>query len=71
MMPLLRQKKDIIEIKKKNSERYKKYDVVLYRRGKKYILHRILKIFPDRYVVAGDHNTYLDPPVTDDMILGA
>lgn len=70
MMPLLRQKKDIIEIKKKSSERYKKYDVVLYKRGKKYILHRILKVLPDRYVVAGDHNTFLDPPVTDDMILG-
>ena len=26
MMPLLRQKKDIIEIKKNNSDRYKKYD---------------------------------------------
>lgn len=69
MMPLLRQKKDIIEIKK-NDERYKKYDVVLYKRGKQYILHRILKVLPDRYVVAGDHNTFLDPPVTDDMILG-
>lgn len=70
MLPLLRQKKDIIEIKKNSSERYKKYDVVLYKRGEQYILHRILKVFPDRYVVAGDHNIFLDPPVTDDMILG-
>ena len=70
MMPLLRQKKDIIEIKKNNSDRYKKYDVVLYKHGKQYILHRNLKVLPDRYVVAGDHNTFLDPPVTDDMILG-
>ena len=70
MMPLLRQKKDVMEIKKKSCERCKKYDVVLYKRGKKYILHRILKVLPDRYVVAGDHNTFLDPPVTDEMILG-
>lgn len=70
MLPLLRQKKDIIEIRKNCSERYKKYDVVLYKRGEQYILHRILKVLPDRYVIAGDHNTFIDPPVKDDMILG-
>ena len=70
MMPLLRQRKDIIEIKAKGHNRYKKYDVVLYKLNGEYILHRILKVFPDRYVIAGDHNTFLDPPVTDDMILG-
>ncbi len=70
MMPLLRQKKDIIEIRKKETERCKKYDVILYRSGEKYILHRILKVLPNEYVVAGDHNTFLDPPVTDNMILG-
>lgn len=70
MMPLLRQKRDIIEIKKKEYGRNKKYDVVLYKMGNKYVLHRILKVLTDRYVVAGDHNTFLDPPVTDDMILG-
>ena len=70
MMPLLRQKKDVIEIRKKTSGRCKKYDVVLYKRDKKYILHRILKVFPDRYIIAGDHNTFLDTPITDDMIIG-
>ena len=70
MMPLLRQKKDIIEIREKGLERCKKYDVILNKSGDRYILHRILKVLPDRYVVAGDHNTFLDPPVTDDMIVG-
>lgn len=37
MMPLLRQRKDIIEIRKKGPGRCKKYDVVLYKRGNKYI----------------------------------
>ena len=69
MMPLLQKKKDIIEIRKAPG-RYKKYDVVLYNRDGRYILHRILKVLPDRYIIAGDHNTFLDPPVTDDMILG-
>lgn len=70
MMPLLRQRKDIIEIRKKAPGRCKKYDVVLYKAGDRYILHRILKVLPDKYIIAGDHNTFLDPPVTDDMILG-
>ena len=70
MMPLLRQRRDIIEIKKKEPGRCKKYDVVLYKRGEKYILHRILRVLPDGYLIAGDHNTFVETDVTDDMILG-
>ena len=70
MMPLLRQKRDVIEIRKKVPGRCKKYDVVLYKYGGKYILHRILKVLPDGYIIAGDHNTFLETDITDDMILG-
>ena len=70
MMPLLRQRRDVIEIRKKAPGRCKKYDVVLYKRGDKYILHRILKVLPKGYIIAGDHNTFLEKDVTDDMILG-
>ena len=70
MMPLLRQRKDIIEIRAKGPERCKKYDVVLYKRGNKYILHRILEVLPDGYIIAGDHNTFLERDITDDRILG-
>ena len=69
MLPLLRQRKDIVEIRPKTSK-LKKYDVVLYKRGDKYILHRILKVLPHGYIIAGDHNTFLERDVTDDMILG-
>ena len=70
MMPLLRQRKDIIEIKKKELDRFKKYDVVLYKRGDRYILHRILKVLPEGYIIAGDHNTFIETDITDDKILG-
>ena len=70
MMPLLRQRRDIIEIRAKGPGRCQKYDVVLYRRGERYILHRVLKVLPEGYVIAGDHNTFLERDVTDDMILG-
>lgn len=70
MMPLLRQKKDIIEIRKKGPERCKKYDVVLYKRRDRYILHRILKVLPDGYLIAGDHCTVLERDIKDENILG-
>ena len=70
MMPLLRQKKDIIGIKRKEATRCNKYDVVLYKRGQKYILHRILKVRPEDYVIAGDNCTVLECGVTDNQILG-
>jgi hypothetical protein len=70
MLPLLRQKRDVIEIRKKGPGKCKKYDVVLYKRGETYILHRILKVLPEGYIIAGDHNTFLETDVIDMMILG-
>ena len=70
MLPLLRQRRDIIEIRTKGTERCKKYDVVLYKRGGKYILHRVLKVMPKGYWIAGDNCAFMERDVTDDMILG-
>lgn len=70
MLPLLRQRRDIIEIRKKLPGRCKKYDVVLYKRGDRYILHRILKVLPEGYIIAGDHNTFIEKDITDEHILG-
>lgn len=74
MMPLLRPRQDIIEIKPLTG-RAKKYDVVLYKRkvnaGAPYILHRVLKVLPNgKYIIAGDHNSFKEYDVTDDMIVG-
>ncbi len=70
MLPLLHQHRDIIEIRKKGPGRCRKYDAVLYKRGEKYILHRVLKVLPQGYLIAGDNNTFVERDVTDDMILG-
>ena len=70
MLPLLRQKKDIIEIRKIKPGSRKKYDVVLYKRDGKYILHRILKVLPDGYIIAGDNNTFIETDIKDGDILG-
>lgn len=70
MMPLLRQRRDLIEIRAKEPGRCRKYDVVLYKRGDKYILHRILKVLPEGYIIAGDHNVFLERDIKDENILG-
>ncbi|MBR4501442.1 MAG: hypothetical protein IKP22_06065 [Clostridia bacterium] len=70
MLPLLRQRRDLIEIRAKGTGRCKKYDVVLYKRGNMYILHRIVRVLPDGYIIAGDHNTFVERDITDADILG-
>lgn len=71
MLPLLRQRRDIIEIcAKKPSVRCKRYDVVLYKLEGKYILHRILKVRSNDYVLCGDHNIWKEYGITDKQILG-
>lgn len=69
MMPLLRQRRDIIEIRPLFGRAHK-YDVVLYKFDEKYILHRVLKVQPNGYVICGDHNIRREYGITDDMILG-
>ena len=69
MMPLLRQRRDIIEIRPLQG-RAKRYDAVLYKVDDKYILHRVLKVHPHDYVICGDHNIQREYGITDDQILG-
>jgi hypothetical protein len=71
MMPLIRQGQDLVEIvRKDDGVRCSKYDVVLYKRGDRYILHRILKVMREGYVIAGDHNYTREYDITDRQILG-
>lgn len=70
MMPLLRQHKDIIIIKK-TTGRLKKYDVPLYKRPSgQYVLHRILKVRKNDYVICGDNRWKLEYGITDQNIIG-
>lgn len=55
MMPLLRNGKDTIVLIKHPSK-LKKYDVPLYRRSDgSFVLHRIVGINKDGYILCGDH----------------
>ncbi|MBQ7599833.1 MAG: S24/S26 family peptidase [Clostridia bacterium] len=68
MRPLLKQDRDLICVEKKTG-RAKKYDVILYKRGKNYVLHRVLGVRDGSYKVRGD-NTYSDENVKEEDVLG-
>ena len=70
MMPLLRQRRDIIHISKAEG-RLKKYDVPLYKRDNgQYVLHRILKVREKDYVICGDNRIGMEEGITDKHIIG-
>lgn len=69
MYPMLRNRRDIIVVKPYEG-RLKKYDIPLYKVEDNYILHRIIKVLPDSYIIRGDNCYQKEYGITDDMILG-
>lgn len=72
MRPLIRQGKDVMIIKSfDNCCKLKKMDVPLYKRENgQYVLHRIIKVTKDGYVIRGDNTYSNEYGVTDSQILG-
>ncbi len=70
MLPMLRSKRDLI-IVERPSGRLKRYDVTLYKRNSgQYVLHRVLKVRKDGYVLCGDNQWRREYGVTDRQIVG-
>ncbi len=55
MLPLLRDRESIVLVEAVRLVPPKKGDVVLYKTNGVYILHRILRIRPDEYLIRGDN----------------
>lgn len=71
MRPFLRSGQDLMVIEGKKGSRFRTRDVVLYRRNSgKYVLHRIMAVRKDDYVLCGDNCWDLEPGIRDDQILG-
>lgn len=69
MEPLIHHQRDNI-IVVKNKGRLKKYDVPVYvTKTGKYVMHRVVEVCDDHYVIVGD-NLLTKEYVTDDMICG-
>ena len=71
MLPLIKQGRDLFIVKKKSAHRCKKYDVVLFKRAdNKYVLHRIIKVNPNDYIIRGDNCVNKEYGVKDEDIIG-
>ena len=71
MYPLLKQGRDLFTVTSKTSERCNKYDVVLYRGPEhKYILHRVIKVCRNDYIIQGDNCITKEYGVRDEDIIG-
>ena len=68
MRPMLRQDRDLVIIRVPAS-RLKKYDVALYRRNGDYVLHRVIGVKEDHYLIRGD-NTYRIETVPEENVIG-
>jgi hypothetical protein len=68
MRPLLHENRDLVVILKKDG-RLRRYDVALYRRGTTYVLHRVVGVRDEGYLIRGD-NTYALERVPEDAVLG-
>ena len=67
MMPLIREKRDLLIIEKVNG----RYDIPLYKRDTgQYVLHRILKVRKNDYVICGDNRWHKEYGITDQHIIG-
>ena len=70
MMPLLRENRDLMVIRKRGAGRFHKYDAVLFVRDNgDYVLHRILRVNPDSYWIVGD-NCVSGETVREEQVIG-
>ena len=70
MMPLIKQGRDLLMIEKPHG-RLKKYDIPLYKRDSgQYVLHRILKVREQDYIICGDNRYCKEYGITDRHIIG-
>lgn len=71
MKPMLTQGRDLFTVVAKGPQRCKKYDVVLYRRPpNQYVLHRIIQVRQEDYVILGDNCIGKEYGIRDEDIIG-
>ncbi len=68
MQPMLKNRRDTVVVRPKN-ERLKVLDVALYRRGKDYVMHRVINVLDDTYIIRGD-NCHYDEIVEEKDVIG-
>lgn len=67
MMPMLRDRKDTVEIHN-ITNKVKKYDVVLFKKKNQLVLHRVIKVTNKSYIIRGDNCIEKDAVIQDDIL---
>ena len=68
MLPMLRQEKDFVEIKKLPG-RLKKYDLPVYRNSHgKYVMHRVVGVRDSDYICLGDNTYHYERVAPEQMV---
>lgn len=71
MLPMLKQGRDSFTVREiKPGESFNAWEVVLYKRGAKYVLHRILKVHEDTCDILGDNCIGIEYGIKKSEILG-
>lgn len=71
MLPLLRQNRDIIIVRRKPVGRLKRLDVPVFKRSNgEYVIHRVLDVRENDYVMCGDNQYIREYGITDAQIIG-
>ena len=68
MRPLFKTHRDMIIVKKPQGE-LSKYDVALYKVREKYILHRVIAVRENEYIIRGD-NTFRKEHIPKENVIG-
>ena len=70
MLPLLRQGKDSVELRRAEG-RLSKYDIPLYKRENgEFVLHRVVGFDGDKYIMCGDNQVTPEYGIGDENIIG-
>jgi len=72
MLPLIRQGRDSVVLKRNCEKVAKKHDIAFYKRESgAFVLHRVMKITKDgKYVMCGDNQTVLEYGIKREQIIG-
>ena len=69
MLPLIKEGRDVLLIRKTDGC-IKKYDIALYKKNDKYVLHRIMRVDENGYSTCGDHQIRWETGIKRANILG-
>lgn len=69
MLPILRQGKDSVVLVKPQFPLQRGQIIFYQRKNGQYVLHRIVGVNKDNYVLCGDNQTYKEEGITQDMII--